>query len=170
MNRRTIIALGCLFATPLAAQGPDTTFWMQRPEIREIRAIVGMVQRDIDAGRLRRTDTTVSYCVADRFDLDLTIFRDSRGRIRRIITSFAGEDHGERDTYTYDAEQRLRFAFGERAAVNGSEADLRAYWRADGSLILRDTRPLKGEGYPWNEIEPIFDPSAVIASTCDATH
>lgn len=152
-------------ANPCRAQALDSSSWMRRPEVREIRTIVEQVQRSIDRHQLVRVDTTV--CAGERFETSYSIYRDRRGTIRRVETSYAGEDHGERTTYTYDSSGRVRFALSRQAAVNGSRAELRAYWAPDGHMLERRTKEIVGEGFPWNDPEPIKPLSEELSRDCD---
>ena len=163
--RRTLFALSILGASPLAAQVSDTLEWMRRPEIREIRAIVGEMQRQLDAKQIRVVDSTVN-CGSEILNTEYGIGRDGQGRIRTLRLLGGSEDHGEVTTYYYDRQGRLRFAFGTVSAVNGSTVERRAYWRVDRSLIVADQRIVKGEGYPVDDLAPIFDPASAIEMTC----
>jgi len=165
MMRRVFFALAVLGASPLAAQAPDTLEWMRRPEIREIRSIVAEMRRQLDAKQIHVIDSTVD-CGSEILNTEYGIGRDGQGRIRTLRLAGGSEDHGEVTTYYYDRQGRLRFAFGTVSAVNGSTVERRAYWRPDRSLILADRRIVQGEGYPTDDLAPIFDPASAIAMTC----
>jgi hypothetical protein len=166
-TRRVLLSL-CLMAVagPLSAQGADSTSWMRRPEIREIRSIVADVQRRIDNHSLATKDTTLD-CDEYSGDDTFSVFTDRRGVIRRVVWSGAAEDHGEVNAFTYDSLGRLRFMFSDQSAVNGSDGEIRAYWSADGSLLHEDTRTTKGDGYPWATPRPILDPKRQLARPCE---
>jgi hypothetical protein len=157
-------ALALVFgiAGSLEGQDADSTAWMRRPEIRSIRTIVTDVQRAIDDNRMVITDSTVA-CRGEPSETGYRVFTDSNGVIRRLEEQAASEDHGEFTTYTFDRAGRLRFAFATQAATNGSEAEVRAYWGPDRSLLHQEKRTTKGEGYAWNDIRPIFEPRRALA-------
>ena len=161
----SLVMLPLLTCAALEAQSIDSTAWMRRPDIRSIRSIVNGVDSALARGRLRQRDTSVA-CDEGEVRFDIMSHVDSVSTIRRIHFEGGTGDSAHELWYYYDRNGRLRFAFAKRGAVNGTQAEERAYYDTAGRVLHRDVRLLEGPGYPWDSIDAITAPREWLRNPC----
>ena len=146
----SLVALAILAPAAAAAQKASER------DVVSARAVFAEVRDAIAAGRMVRSDTSVT-CRDLPSDVEVRRFVDGSGRVRRLTISGAGEDHVEAVTYFYDSAGRLRFALATRSAVNGTREEERAWYSPAGAVAHRETRRIRGPGYPFEHIRAVAD-------------
>jgi hypothetical protein len=131
----------------------------------EVRKIYQGIESAIRAGALHRVDTTFS-CDSESLDYDAHLYADSSGAIRRLDIDVGTEDHGEKWSFYYDAQKRLRFALAKRGAVVGSEQEERVYYAEDRKLLARRISWQHGPHYWFAKLDPVWDPREWKKAAC----
>ena len=166
MRSSIVVAALVAFIPALASaqskSTPDTS------AIVAARATWRAVEDGIRSGALARRDTTLE-CEENGppGDQTFTTYRDSTGVVR-LLRFQGGSDHFAMDERQYyDARGKLRFAFLEMGADNGTHYEERVYWNEGGEIVRRLEKLLAGPGRGTALIEAIRDPAAYIATFCE---
>lgn len=155
----SLVALAIL--APAAAAAQKTS----ERDVASARAVFAEVRDAIAAGRMVRSDTSVT-CDDLPSDVEVRRFAHRSGQVRRLTISGAGEDHVEAVTYFYDAAGQLRFALATRGAVNGTREEERAWYSPAGAVAHRETRRIRGPGYPFESIRAVADAGRWRTAAC----
>jgi len=158
---RTLLATGLLcelVAAPAAHAGePATTQpptpitknnWRSHPSIRAIRSLVEKNEAAIDGRKWHREDKNVCSNRNRPFAIDVRVFRDERGGIRKYVKLSGTDDSAYTLEHHFDDRGRLRFALATAGAVNLSHETYRLYFGEDGSEIWRYVSS-SGPGYTF---------------------
>ena len=166
MRSSTFLAALVAFIPSLAGaqskSAPDTS------AIIAARATWRTVEDGVRSGALARRDTTFE-CEENGPPGEQTFstFRDSTGVVR-LLHLQVGSDHvAINERQYYDAGGKLRFAFLEMGADNGTRYEERAYWNDRGEIVRRVEKLLAGPGRGTELVEAIPDPVAYIATFCE---
>lgn len=142
-------ALGSASAVPDGAITARN--WRTHPAIEAVRAVVEANEAAIaSAGWTREEKAT---CEPPALEIRRTVFRDPRGRIRKLVTEGGSDDSAYRLEHDYDDDGTLRFAFGRSGAINHSIVEHRLHFREGGRLTWRDVRR-EGPVYTFPEEWP----------------
>ena len=114
-----------------------------RQNYQEVTALVS-------AGKLLRLSRV--FDCGPALDTSRTVWKDSRGVIRRYTTEGGGEDSAASVTGYYGPDGRLSFALVQAGAVNGTVAETRAYYGPAGNLLKLDEKVVSGPGYPFGPL------------------
>jgi hypothetical protein len=166
MRRRVFSLIAILGLTTLPASGYGdecitSKNWDNHPKIVEIRKIYRSVRKAIDRKQLQRHVREFEYC--EPYEDTLRVLHvDHQGTVRNYYFSGGSDDSAvQRDLY-YDENGRLRFAFIQAAAINGTRIEHRVYFSADGKKLWEIQRLLEGPGYTfpteWPENDLTRDP------------
>jgi hypothetical protein len=150
-------------AEPIAAQTQITgSNWMNHPRIVAIREIVVEIDSLITKGSLKSKKTEQGYSGPYIDDMRQAFF-DSKGKIRKLVTSGGSEDSSLTFTSYYDKDGRLRFVYIVGGAVNGTGIQHRIYLDAAGAKIWEIQKLVEGPGYTfpaeWPLEQLVFDPA-----------
>jgi hypothetical protein len=136
--------------------------WRIHPKIVEIRNIYQSVKEAINRRELQKQVREFDYC-EPYADAVRILYVDHRGVARNYYFSGGSDDSAMgRDLY-YDANGKLRFAFIQAAASNGTREEHRIYFSPDGKRLWEIQIRLKGPGYTfpteWSEDDLVREPT-----------
>jgi hypothetical protein len=141
--------------------------WMQRPEIRAVRAVYQEVQTAVQKKQLKKTAAAENCFRENNYVTELYWYADATGRVRQLHIAYGTSDSvGELDYY-YDNLGKHRFTYYQLGAVNGTQQEIRAYFAANGKELYRDIRLIEGSGYPSGTEEYVPEPLKHVAKLCD---
>ena len=166
-NRQLIcclIAFLSLIAWPglgYGDEGVTSKNWRNHPEIVEVRNIYKSVREAIDSKKLQKDVREFDYC-EPYVDTVRVLYVDHRGVVRNYYFSGGSDDSAMRRDLYYDLNGKLRFAFIQAAAANGTRIEHRIYFSPDGRRLWEMQSYRKGPGYTfpteWPEEDLIRDP------------
>ena len=173
MTHRALLVLGLIFtvSTTLRAQGRpvehlSATARADSAAVLAARSTFQWVEAALKAGGLARRDTTVE-CENMPSEATITLYRDSAGVVRQLKWEGGSEDQHVTTTYYYDGSRRLRFAFREQAAVNGTLFEERVYYNDGGNVARRLRKLVRGPGWGSKPVEPAHDPVDWVRRFCE---
>jgi hypothetical protein len=141
--------------------------WQSHPEIETIRKIYQEIEKQVVAKKLVQTRREYEYC-EPYADITREMYKDSSGRIMKYVKDGGSDDSTRKISFYYDVQGKLRFAFIEAGAVNGSHLEHRIYFRADGKRIWENHKYSKGPGYTfpevWEDNDLVFSPAEAFVS------
>ena len=168
MTLRAVLALGFALASVgvRAADGPGKTVdgaqsapittknWSTHPTIVAIRSLVADVDAAIESGKWnRKTHEECESKSGSFYAEERTAIRDESGHVRKYVGELGGDDSAYTMKHWYDAEGRLRFAYGTAGAIGDPESGghsyirYRLYFAEDGQLVWQD-RQVEGPFRP----------------------
>jgi hypothetical protein len=167
----SVVAAAVVLATasPAFAQtGITSSNWMNHPRIVAIREIVAEIESLIAKGSLKSKKTEQGYSGPYIDDMRQAFF-DSKGKIRKLVTSGGSEDSSLTFTSYYDKDGKLRFVYIVGGAVNGTGIQHRIYLDASGAKIWEIQKLVEGPGYTfpaeWPREQLVFDPAKLPLDT-----
>lgn len=169
MNRTTVrfcALLPLLLAIVAATLAAQTTTPAAEREIGTIRAMRKDVEKRIRKRKLHRRDTVLA-CPGAPLSFKAALYTDQRGRARCLDLDGGTGDQAALTRYIYDTEGRLRYALAKRGAVNGTNEEEEIFYGAEGSTLRRQTRKVRGPGYPFAGVSPILHPVEFVRNPCN---
>jgi hypothetical protein len=169
MTLRAVLALGFALASVgvHAADGPAKTVdgaqsapitpknWSTHTTIVAIRSLVADVDAAIESGKWnRKTHEECESKSGPFYREERTAIRDASGHVRKYVGQRGGGDSANTLKHWYDANGRLRFAYGTAGAIGDPESgghsyiEYRLYFTEDGQLVWQD-RKVDGPFRPW---------------------
>lgn len=160
-----VLLLGILPGAAVSQEPVNESNWQTHPAIVEIRAIYNSIEAAVAEGKLQEQSKTVE-CYGGSVELELTIFADSSGVIRKYVKTGGSGDAAGEVRYYYDTAGELRFALELYRHYNGTSRETRVYFDVQGERIYTDRRLLAGPGYIGGFQLNVFDPAAAFSDPC----
>jgi hypothetical protein len=173
MTCHRLLILCLLVAAPVALEAqvqqtgrPHTRIPADSAAILAARSTFRWVEAALKAGQLARQDTTVE-CEHSAGEQTISLYRDSARVVRRLTWEGGSEHQSVRTSYYYDDVARLRFAFFEQSAENGTLFEERVYY-GDGARVVRRLRKLvRGPGWGSHPVQAAPDPMEYVRRFCE---
>jgi len=145
------------------------TNWQQHPEIRQVRAIVNLINADLSQGALKVSERNFEYNEPYE-DTFRKMAVDSKGIVRMYEKQGGSEDSSLTWKHYYDEAGRLRFVLITGGAVNGAQLEHRIYFDEGGKRLWEDHKYVKGPEYTFPEVWPddqlqTKDPASAFAAS-----
>lgn len=157
------IAAG-LFSSVLAAQTVYSPNWVMRADIQAVRKIYQEVNR-IQLTQQRKQCKISGGAVA----IVATLYLDKNKQVRKYQMEGGTGDSIAKVSHYYSISGKNRFTFEVLRAANGTHAERRLYFDAQGKKIYEDYKLLKGPGWAGGfDSELITNPKAHFSAICDA--
>jgi hypothetical protein len=161
--------------TSRAGSAPITSEnWSTHPAVQASNRIVAEVTELEKSAKLELAERTGhESCENYEGDMLRTIWRDAKGRARKLrIDAGSGDSTATVDAY-YDDETKLRFVSVKASATNDTVYEYRIYFGQDGERLWEHRALSHGPGYtfptPWPPEFTPRDPEARFGSStmCD---
>jgi hypothetical protein len=154
-NNRSLICCLIAFLGLIAWPGPGygdncitSKNWRIHPKIVEVRNICQSVKEAISRGELQKHVREFDYC-EPYADTVRILYVDRGGVVRKYYFSGGSDDSAAGRDLCYDTNGKLRFAFIQAAASNGTRIEHRIYFSADGKRLWEIQNHLRGPGYAF---------------------
>jgi hypothetical protein len=158
--------LSMLIGTTRAASLEDGR-WMNRSDIKAIRAIYREIETLIDRGILKKIQAP-EHCFREQSALtEAYLTTNGRGVVRKLFVAYGTEDSLGSMAYYYDPKGALRFTFQSVGAVNGTRQERRIYFDETGKELHSDDRILTGPGYNYVMERYVPQPEVYLKSLCE---
>jgi hypothetical protein len=129
------------------------TNWQQHPQIREVRAIVNLINAGLSQGALKVSERKFEY--EEPYEDTLRKMAvDSKGIVRMYEKQGGSEDSALTWKHYYDEAGRLRFVLITGGAINGAKLEHRIYFDEGGKRLWEDHKYVRGPGYTFPEVWP----------------
>jgi hypothetical protein len=149
------------------------TNWQQHPQIREVRAIVNLINAGLSQRTLKVSERKFEY--EEPYEDTLRRMAvDSRGIVRMYEKQAGSDDSALTWKHYYDEAGRLRFVLITGGAANGSQLEHRIYFDEGGKRLWEDHKYVKGPGYTFPQVWPdeqlqTKDPASAFAASSNGS-
>lgn len=161
------IALFFVSISMTRASSSEDGRWMNRRDIKTIRAIYREIETSIETGVLKKTRAS-EYCFSEQSAVtEAYLIKNNQGKIRKLFIAYGTDDSLGSMAYYYDVDGTLRFTLQSVGAVNGTRQERRIYFDRTGKELHSNDRILAGPGYNYVMERYVPWPEAYLKSLCE---
>ena len=166
MKTTTHILICCLLPFgALAAETINAKNWQSHPEVLKIRSLYNEINAAEKAGEFKK-DSRKCVLYGGSFEIDGTLYKDSKGKVRKYVVDAGSGDSVGRAEYYYDTNGIPRFTYRTRGAYNGTKKEDRIYFDEKGKDLYTSHKQ-EGPGYAGSDLEDsVENPSTDYAGLC----
>lgn len=127
--------------------------WQNNPQIKKIRSLYQITQKEISTGVIKKEARKYPYCEPYQ-DTHRVLFTGPKGRVKKYIVEAGSDDSTATWEYFFDPQGMLRFIFMKAGAGNGTKIEHRVYLNEKGKKIWEIQKKLQGPGYTFPQELP----------------